>query len=279
MKDKKKFTPKQIILFIPMFLLAIIQIFPLVWLVDFSLCKSDQLFTSGILVWPETPQWGNYVKAITGSGFLKYLFNSILINALAVILVVIISVMAAFACSRMHWKLSGFISLLLMMGLMIPIHATLLPNYTIFDKVGILDTIFALLIPYVAFSLPQGFFLTSSYLDSVPKELEEAAIVDGCGIYKTLAIIVLPMMKSSITTVAIMTYLNNWNEFIMAMTFLSSPKWKTLPFAILEFTGQYSSDYAIQFAVMTLSALPAIIIYILLNKHITKGVAMGAVKG
>lgn len=279
MKDKKKFTPKQIILFIPMFLLAIIQIFPLVWLVDFSLCKSDQLFTSGILVWPETPQWGNYVKAITGIGFLKYLFNSILINALAVILVVIISVMAAFACSRMRWKLSGFVSLLLMMGLMIPIHATLLPNYTIFDKVGILDTIFALLIPYVAFSLPQGFFLTSSYLDSVPKELEEAAIVDGCGIYKTLAIIVLPMMKSSITTVAIMTYLNNWNEFIMAMTFLSSPKWKTLPFAILEFTGQYSSDYAIQFAVMTLSALPAIIIYILLNKHITKGVAMGAVKG
>lgn len=279
MKDKKKFTPKQIILFIPMFLLAIIQIFPLVWLVDFSLCKSDQLFTSGILVWPDAPQWGNYVKAITGSGFLKYLFNSILINALSVILVVIISVMAAFACSRMRWKLSGFVSLLLMMGLMIPIHATLLPNYTIFDKVGILDTIFALLIPYIAFSLPQGFFLTSSYLDSVPKELEEAAIVDGCGIYKTLAIIVLPMMKSSITTVAIMTYLNNWNEFIMAMTFLSSPKWKTLPFAILEFTGQYSSDYAVQFAVMTLSALPAIIIYILLNKHITKGVAMGAVKG
>ena len=94
-----------------------------------------------------------------------------------------------------------------------------------------------------------------------------------------LLVIVLPKMKASIATVAIMTYLNNWNEFIMAMTFLSSPTWKTLPFAILEFTRQYSSDYAIQFAVMTLSALPAIIIYICLNKHITKGVAMGAVKG
>lgn len=139
--------------------------------------------------------------------------------------------------------------------------------------------LFALLIPYVAFSLPQGFFLTSSYMDSVPKELEEAAVIDGCGVYRTLLIIVLPMMKASIATVSIMTYLNNWNEFVMAMTFLSSPDWKTLPFAVLEFTGQYSSDYAIQFAVMTLSALPAIIIYILLNKNITKGVAMGAVKG
>ena len=277
--QKRKLTLKGVLTMIPMLLLAFIQLFPLIWLVDFSLCKSNQLFTSGILVWPEELQWGNYAKALVGSNFLHYLGNSIVINVLAVIQVVLISVMAAFACGRMHWKLSGLVSMLLMMGLMIPIHATLLPNYMIFDRVGILDSLFALLIPYVAFSLPQGFFLTSSYMDSVPKELEEAAIMDGCGIYRTLVVIILPMMKSSLTTVAIMTYLNNWNEFVMAMTYLSSPTWKTLPFAILEFTGQYSSDYAVQFAVMTLSALPAIIIYVLLNKHITKGVAMGAVKG
>ena len=277
--QKRKLTLKGVLTMIPMLLLAFIQLFPLIWLVDFSLCKSNQLFTSGILVWPEELQWGNYAKALVGSNVLHYLGNSIVINVLAVILVVLISVMAAFACGRMHWKLSGLVSMLLMMGLMIPIHATLLPNYMIFDRVGILDSLFALLIPYVAFSLPQGFFLTSSYMDSVPKELEEAAIMDGCGIYRTLVVIILPMMKSSLTTVAIMTYLNNWNEFVMAMTYLSSPTWKTLPFAILEFTGQYSSDYAVQFAVMTLSALPAIIIYVLLNKHITKGVAMGAVKG
>lgn len=260
-------------------LLAIIQLFPLIWLIDFSLVESDQLFTSGILVWPSPFRWENYTRALLESNFLHYLFNSILINALAVVLVVIFAIMASFACTRMHWKLSGFVSVLLMMGLMIPIHATLLPNYIIFSKIKILDTILALLIPYVAFSLPQGFFLTSSYMDSVPKELEEAAVIDGCGVYRTLLIIVLPMMKASIATVSIMTYLNNWNEFVMAMTFLSSPDWKTLPFAVLEFTGQYSSDYAIQFAVMTLSALPAIVIYILLNKNITKGVAMGAVKG
>lgn len=260
-------------------ILAVIQLFPLIWLIDFSLVESDQLFTSGILVWPNPFRWENYTRALLESNFLHYLFNSILINALAVILVVIFAIMASFACTRMHWKLSGVVSMLLMMGLMIPIHATLLPNYIIFSKIKILDTIFALLIPYVAFSLPQGFFLTSSYMDSVPKELEEAAVIDGCGVYRTLLIIVLPMMKASIATVSIMTYLNNWNEFVMAMTFLSSPDWKTLPFAVLEFTGQYSSDYAIQFAVMTLSALPTIIIYILLNKNITKGVAMGAVKG
>ena len=87
------------------------------------------------------------------------------------------------------------------------------------------------------------------------------------------------MLKTSIATVSIMTFLNNWNEFMMARIYLSSDKWKTLPFSILDFTGQYSSNYAIQFAVMALTAAPAIIVYIILNKHITKGVAMGAVKG
>lgn len=260
-------------------LVAFIQLFPLIWLVDFSLCSSNEMFTSGILVWPEKIQWNNYYLAFRDGNFLHYLKNSLLINTLAVLLVIVISIMAAFACTRMYWKLKGFVAVIMVMGMMIPIHATLLPNYVIYDRLGITDTIWALLIPYIAFSLPQGYFLTSSFMDSIPRELEEAALIDGCGIYRVVAIIITPLMKSSISTVSIMTYLNNWNEFMMATTYLSSPKWKTLPFCILEFTGQYSSNYAVQFAVMALSAAPAIIVYVLLNKHITKGVAMGAVKG
>lgn len=260
-------------------LVAFIQLFPLIWLVDFSLCNSNEMFTSGILVWPEKIQWNNYYLAFRDGNFLHYLKNSLLINTLAVLLVLVISIMAAFACTRMYWKLKGVVAVIMVMGMMIPIHATLLPNYVIYDRLGITDTIWALLIPYIAFSLPQGYFLTSSFMDSIPRELEEAALIDGCGIYRVVAIIITPLMKSSISTVSIMTYLNNWNEFMMATTYLSSPKWKTLPFCILEFTGQYSSNYAVQFAVMALSAAPAIIVYVLLNKHITKGVAMGAVKG
>lgn len=262
-----------------MIIIATIQMFPLIWLLDFSLCSSNEMFTNGILVWPRKIQWNNYYLAFTSGNFLHYLKNSLLINTLAVLLVLIISIMAAFACSRMNWKLKNVASILMVMGMMIPVHATLLPNYVIYDKLGLTDTIWALLIPYVAFSLPQGFFLTSSFMRSIPKELEEAALIDGCGIYRIVAIIIFPLMKASIVTVSIMTYLNNWNEFMLATTYLSSKKWKTLPFSILEFTGQYSSNYAVQFAVMALSAAPALIIYIVLNKHITKGVALGAVKG
>lgn len=278
MKEKNKKIGK-VILWIVLVLVAVIQLFPLIWLVDFSLGSSNEMFTNGLLIIPEKIRWDNYVKAFVDGNFLHYLKNSVLINTTAVVLVVIISIMAAFACQRMKWKLSGFVSTLLVMGMMIPIHATLLPNYKIYNSLHLTDTIWALLIPYVAFSLPQGMFLMTGFIQSLPKELEEAAVMDGCGIYRIVFQIVTPLLKPSIATVAIMTFLNNWNEFMMASTYLSTPTWKTLPFSVLEFTGEYSSNYAVQFAVMALTAAPAVIVYVILNKHITKGVAMGAVKG
>ena len=280
--NKKERTKKKIMkpfLWLILIAIAVIQIFPLIWLLDFSVASSTEMFTSGLLIIPEKIQWGNYSKAFTDGHFLLYLKNSILINFLAVVLVIIVSIMAGFACRRMRWRLSGFVKTLLLMGMMIPIHATLLPNYKIYTELGLTDTMWALLIPYVAFSLPQGLFLMTSFIESIPIELEEAAVIDGCGIYRIIFQVITPMLKTSIATVSIMTFLNNWNEFMMARIYLSTDTWKTLPFSILDFTGQYSSNYAIQFAVMALTAAPAIIVYIILNKHITKGVAMGAVKG
>lgn len=269
----------KIALWVVLIIVAVIQLFPLIWLVDFSLGSSNEMFTSGLLIIPEKIRWDNYVKAFVDGNFLHYLRNSVLINVLAVALVIIISIMAGYACQRMQWKLSNLVKTVLLLGMMIPIHATLLPNYKIYSTVHLTDTIWALLIPYVAFSLPQGLFLMTGFIEAIPVELEEAAVMDGCGIYRILFQIITPLLKPSIATVAIMTFLNNWNEFIMASTYLSSPKWKTLPFSVLEFTGEYSSNYAVQFAVMALTAAPAVIVYVILNKHITKGVALGAVKG
>lgn len=279
MEEKKKFSIGKVVMWVILLAFAVIQIFPLIWLADFSLASNNEMFTNGLLVMPEKIRWDNYVTAFVDGHFLLYLKNSLVVNVLAVILVLILSVMMGFACTRMHWKLSGTVRGLILLGLMIPIHATLLPNYIIYDKLHLLDSMWALLIPYVAFSLPQGLFLTGSFMESIPKEIEEAAVSDGCGIYRIIAIIMVPMLKTSLVTVSIMTFLNNWNEFMMATTYLSSPTWKTLPFSVLEFTGIYSSNYSVQFAVMALTAAPMVILYLILNRHITEGVAMGAVKG
>lgn len=279
MKKVKNLTVGKVIMWTILLVFAFVQIFPLIWLVNHALASNNEMFTSGILIIPETIRWDNFVTAFVDGHFLLYLRNSVLVNVLAVLLVLILSVMMAFACTRMHWKLSGATMGLILMGMMIPIHATLLPNYIIYDKLHLTDTLWALLLPYVAFSLPQGLFLTSGFMQSIPKEIEEAAVIDGCGVYRVIAVIMVPMLKTSLVTVSIMTFLNNWNEFMMAMTYLSTPTWKTLPFSVLEFTGIYASNYAAQFAVMALTAAPMVIVYLFLSKYITEGVAMGAVKG
>jgi len=278
-KQKRNFPIGKLLMWIMLIAVAVIQIFPLIWLLDFSVASSNEMFTNGLLIIPKIFHFDNYVKAFVDGNFLLYLKNSLLINILAVILVLIISIMMSFACTRMKWKLSSTVRNIILLGMMIPIHATLLPNYVIYDNLKLTDTIWALLIPYVAFSLPQGLFLISSFMQSIPREIEEAAIMDGCGIYRIIILIITPMLKTSLVTVSIMTFLNNWNEFMMASTYLNSDKWRTLPFAVLKFTGLYSSNYAVQFAVMALTAAPMVLIYIILSKHITKGVAMGAVKG
>lgn len=262
-----------------MLVVAGIQLFPLIWLFDFSLAKSSELFASNLLIIPDPIQWDNYKIAFVDGKVLKYLFNSIVVNGITVAATVIISLLVSYACTRMRWKFSKLVMGVLLLGMMIPIHATLLPNFILYSKLNITDSIFALLIPYIAFALPQGIFIMASFLEGIPKALEEAAVIDGCGIYKVIFLIILPIMKPAMVTISIMTFLNSWNEFTMAMTYLESDRFKTLPFAVLNFAGQYASNYAVQFAVMVLTALPALVVFILLNEQITKGVTIGAVKG
>lgn len=260
-------------------LFSIGQLFPLVWLIDFSLCKSGDLFGANILKWPNPPQFHNYVLAWRDGKIPQYFLNSFIVNVVSVGLVVILSLMMSYAFVRMEWKNSNKVLTYVLLGLMIPIHATLLPNFVIFKKVGILDSYLGLIVPYVAFSLPQAVFLMTGFIGSIPKAIEESAIMDGCGIFRILFDIIMPLSKPAIVTVTVTTFLNTWNEFIMAATYLTSDRFRTLPFAVYNFAGQYASNYAVQFAVMTVVALPSLIVYIILNEQVTKGVTLGAVKG
>lgn len=269
----------KVLLFIFITLFAIGQLFPLIWLINFSLCKSGDLFASGILKIPNPPQWGNYVAAWVDGQFPHYLFNSIFITFVTIFGTVVLSLTLAYAFTKMRWKMRGFFLGVILLGMMIPIHVTLLPNFLIFKNIGLLNTYLGLIIPYIAFSMPLGVFIMTGFIHEIPSSLEESAVIDGCGVYRILLNIVLPLTKPAIVTVTIMTFLSCWNEFIMAATYLSSDKFRTLPFAVMNFAGQYASNYSVQFAVMALTALPSIVVYLFMNEQITKGITMGAVKG
>jgi raffinose/stachyose/melibiose transport system permease protein len=277
---KRKRTAQRSFLLVILYTIAAFQLFPLIWLIDYSLCKSGDLFVSGILHIPDKLQFQNYVSAWIDGKIPQFFLNSLIVTGTTVILTLFLSITLGYAFTRMKWKLKRLFLTVIMTGMMIPIYATLLPNFIIFNKIGgMLDTYQGLIIPYTAFAMPVGIFVMTGFLESIPRSIEEAAAIDGCGIYRIIFQIVLPITKPAIVTISVQTFLSCWNEFIMATIYLNTDKFRTLPFSVMNFAGQYSSDYAKQFAVMALAALPAIVFYIFLNEHITKGATIGALKG
>jgi raffinose/stachyose/melibiose transport system permease protein len=258
---------------------AILQLFPLIWLLDFSLLKDSEIFTSGILKWPNQFQWINYKDAWTMGHILPNFINSLIISGAAVVIVALFSLTMGYLFTKMEWRLRGFFLSVILMGMMIPVYSTLLPNFKLYHDLGMLDSYWVLIIPYAAFNLPVGVYIMTGFLETLPKSLEESATIDGCGTYGVIFRIIAPITKPAIITIAIMTFIPCWNEFIMAVTYISKDQYKTLPFSVYSFASQFWAQYSKQFAVFMLSAIPIIILYVLLNEQVTKGVTAGAVKG
>jgi raffinose/stachyose/melibiose transport system permease protein len=258
---------------------ALAQLFPLFWLINFSLVKSGEFFGSSFLKWPKEIQWKNYVDAFTYGSVPKYMFNSLFITMTSVALTAILSLMMGFAFTRMKWRLRTPVLNLILVGMIIPIHATLLPNFILFNEINLLDDPLALILPYTAINIPVSMFIITGFLETIPRAMEESAVIDGAGVFSIIYRIIMPMTKPALATVSVLNFISCWNEFIMANTFMVSDRWKTLPFSIIKFTGQYSSNYGAQFAVMTLIAVPSILIYLIFTESLTKGITAGAVKG
>ncbi len=278
-RNKKTFSLKKAILYSFMSLVALLQIFPLIWLVNYSFLRSGEFFGDAFLKWPDEFQWINYINAFTQGSVPRYLMNSLFVTLVSVVLAAIISVMMAYAFTRMKWKMNKVVMNIILLGMIIPIHATLLPNFILFNHLNLLDSPLSLILPYTAFSLPISMFIMSGFMETLPKELEESAVMDGAGLFSIILRVVFPLTTPAIATVSVLNFINWWNEFIMANTFLVSEEKKTLPFSIMKFAGEYSSNYGAQFAVMTIIAIPSIVIYVLFSKYITKGITAGAVKG
>lgn len=270
---------KKIILYLFMIVIAVIQIFPLIWLVNFSLLKSGDFFGSSFLKWPEAIQWKNYEDAFVYGRVPTYFVNSLSVTLATVLISAVLALMMSYAFTRMTWKLRLPIFNFIMLGMIIPIHATLLPNFILFNKLNMLDHLWTLIIPYIAFSIPISMFIMTGFLETIPRVIEESAVIDGASVLGIVFKIILPMTKPAIATVCVLNFITWWNEFIMANTFLVSEDFKTLPFSIMKFTGQYSSNYGAQFAVMTCIAIPSILFYLLFTEQLTKGITAGAVKG
>ncbi|MFC4779107.1 carbohydrate ABC transporter permease [Paenibacillus sp. GCM10023252] len=277
--QKRKLGLVKIIVILGLSILFVTQLYPLLWLLLYSLKNNEEILSGSFFSLPASPQWVNFKDAIASGNYFKYLYNSIFVTSVTMVGVLLLSSLASFAISRFRWKYGQAVMVIFLIGMMIPMQATLLPLMIIFKNMNILNTHLSIILPYIAFQTPIAVFILSGFMKSIPHEIEESAVVDGAGVFRIFRSIILPISVPPMMTVCILTFINIWNEYIMAATFLSSEKLKTLPFGVYSFVSQYSVNYGAIGAFLVLGALPVIVIYFLLADKITKGMVAGAVKG
>lgn len=282
MDSIKKNKRKSIICWVIAFALAIfylvVSCLPFIFMVLNSFKEKFEMLTKGVFSLPDTFYVQNYKEVLTG-GFFTYFFNSVIVLTISLVLLLFIAACASYPLARFKFKMANPIYAAIVACMSIPVHITLIPVFKMAKATGLYDSIWALIGPYIAFAVPISVFILTSFMKEIPREIEESAEIDGCGKIKMFFAMIMPLAKPGLATLAIYNGVNMWNEFSFAYTLTQSSANRTLPLAIWEFQGQYSMNTPMIMAVLTLSLLPMIILFIIFQDKLVKGMTAGAVKG
>ena len=255
-------------------------IFPLIWMLYSSL-KVKREFNADIMGLPANPTISNFVKVLTNPDYhvAASLVNSFRTTIISVFFIVLFGFIVGYFLARVRFKGNKVLWVMLLMGMLIPVHSLLVPIYVVFNKTGLSNHWYTLLIPYIAFGMPIAVFLTQGFIKGIPNALEEAAAIDGSSFSGTMFRIIMPICRPVMVTVAIIQTFSCWNEFSFALVLIKDSKLQTVPLAMTQFTGQFSSDYPKIMAAMLITMAPIVIMYFAFSKQIIKGMVAGAVKG
>lgn len=257
-------------------ILCVFLAFPFLFVLSTSLKSQQDYFRDPVSLFSSFTL-ENY-KMSFEMGIAHYFLNSLLVVVISIVLLVFLSTMSSYALSRIDFKVNKFISLLLVSGMMLPIHASLIPVFVLENKVGIYDTLMGLVLPQLAFAIPISVFIASQFLDTIPPSLLEAAKVDGANHYQMFFQVVLPLLRPAIVTIVIYNGVRIWNNFSFALVFIQSKCNYTIPLGLQEFYGEFSVNVPGILSAITISTLPILIIYFLMQDTVIKGLTGGAVK-
>lgn len=256
----------------------LVALVPFWFMVQTGFKESLELMTNPVWALPQNPTLANF-RDVIERHFFRFLSNSLIVVTVSILLVVLFASMAAYIFARVRFRLNRPLFALIIAGLVVPIHVTLIPVYLLTTNIGLYDRIWALVGPYVAFSLPISIFILTGFMREIPRELEEAARIDGCGPMRAFFSIILPLTRPGLATIAVYNAVALWNEFVFAYVLTSSTDQRTLPLALWEFQGQYSANIPAIMSVLFMSTLPLILAYVLFQEQLVKGIMAGAVKG
>ena len=259
-------------------IVVVISIVPLIWVLLSSFKTNNEILESAF-TWPQTPSFVGYQIAVDMANIPMRFLTSLIVASVTTIISVFIYSMAAYVLARCEFKLRGAIFGLLICSMLIPSNAMIQPIYATVKMLDLYDTKSGLILIYTGFSMAMCLFLMRSFFLSVPKELEEAAYMEGAGFFTTFLRIMLPIAKSSLASSAVMTFIGSWNELLYALLLTSSESNRTLPLTMKYFTSMFSFNYTPMFAALVLCITPTIVIYVILQEQIMESMIAGSVKG
>ncbi|WP_139490863.1 carbohydrate ABC transporter permease [Brevibacillus dissolubilis] len=257
----------------------LVTLYPLVWLAISSF-KTQREITVDPWGLPSALHWENYAEAWKAAKVSTYFFNSFYISVLTCLVILAVGSLAAFAISRMRFpRASTAVYQLFLLGLVVPGGVLLIPLYRLIQQMHLIDNHLSLILINATFALPVTIFILVAFMKSIPRELEEAAIIDGLGAAGLFFKIILPVTMPALVTVFILNFINTWNEFIMAMLMLSKESLRTLPVGMSVFKDAFQTNYSLLAAAIMFSVVPVTIVYFFLQRKIIEGVTAGSVKG
>ena len=268
------------IIYVIMITFTVLTIYPIFWLIIQSFKTSQAFQSTSKLSFPEKWYFDNYPFVWTQVGFYNFFINSVIYSVITVIAVVLLANMAGFAFAKIPFKITKFFHGLFIIGILLTIQSILIPIFLMVNAVGLFNTRLGVLIPYIGLGLPIGVYLFTDFIkNGIPGELIESARIDGASFLRVFGSIVFPMCTPVSITLAIITFISTWNEFILMSLLTSGDMYKSIPAAVGRFTGNLGSNYGRLFTALSISIIPILIFYFIFRKQITKGVAAGAVKG
>jgi len=269
---------RKLVLYALLAAFVVVAVYPVLWMFTCALKTRREAATDK---WgpPETLNWANFRRVLFESQFPRYILNSVIVTVSAVVLTLVAAACAGFAFARMRFRGATILFYVFLAGMMIPVHIVLIPLLKIFGVLGLHDTHAALVMSYVAFSLPVSIFILRGFFESVPRELEEAARIDGCSAAGVFWFVCLPLARPALAVVLIFNFVTLWNEFIFSLTLLQTPDLFTIPLGMYEFSSQHTIDVPLTCAALSIAVLPMLAVYAFAQKHIIRGLTSGALKG
>jgi len=254
-----------------------IWVFPLIWLVVTSLKLESEVITKTFSFFPENPTIANYLKAFTATNILRWLINSIIVSIFTMGLTLAIDAPIAYAFAKIKYPGKSLIFWIVMAGMMIPPQVLIVPLYLQFNTLGLINTLSAVILPRIA--LPIGIFILKQFFEGIPNALEEAAFIDGASRAKIFVRIILPLGKSAIVTVIILSFINTWNDFLWPLIAINDTLKYTITVGIANFQGTHGTEYSLIMAGAVVASIPQFIFYFFFKKNIIEGIAMSGIKG